>query len=68
MSLCHFLVILNSLLIFFIIIVFAVMICGIIITKRWGLAEGSGDGSNFLAIKYFLIRVYVFLDIMLLNT
>ena len=49
-----------SILMFFTIIAVAVMICGIIITKRWGLAEGSGDGSNFLAIKYFLIRVYVF--------
>ena len=48
-----------SILMFFV-IVFAMMICGIIITKRWGLAEGSGDGSSFLAIKYFLIRVFVF--------
>ena len=36
--------------------------------KGLRLAEGSGDGEHFRAIKYFLIKYVHFLDVMLLNT
>lgn len=36
--------------------------------KRIQLTEGSDDGQHFLAIRCILIKLYAFLDIMLLHT